>query len=234
MKDFRGTVLAAAKNQLAPNLRVAWLLEVEVPTTPATRFRLTSNADAIQRGVNTSSGEPLIWSPFPLAIGTFTENAKGDLKGTRVNIGNASLEMLEELEAYEGLIGQPAVVRLVPATGPYEPSAERRYDGVITHVLVKQGVISATIGQPNVTKRQFPTHRFLADHCGVNQFGGVRCGYSIPAGATNVVGGGFNFCPMTLKGCTERGDDEVARSLPRLHPLRFDNCPGIRQTGARK
>lgn len=234
MKDFRGTVLAAAKNQLAPDLRMAWIFEVEVPTSPPTRFRLTSNADAIQRGVNTTTGEPLVWSPYPIAVGNLTENAKGDLKGCTVNIGNATQELLEELEAYGGLVDQPAVIRLVPADGPYEPSAERRYDGLVTGVTLKQNVLVVTIGQPNLQKRQFPTHRFLADHCGVRQFGGVRCGYSIPAGATNAVGGGFDFCPMTLAGCEERGDDEEARGLARQHPRRFDNCPGIKQSGGSK
>lgn len=233
MTDFRNTFLSAAKNQAALEVPVCWLIDIEAPTSPRTRFRLTTNSKRVPRGVNPATGAQLYWDPFPLALGNLSQNTKGDLRGTTINVGNATLEMVELLEELGGLVGSQAIVRLVPAEGPYEPNAERRFDGVIVSTLVRQDVISLTVGSGNVTKKQSPMHRFLADHCGVERFGDARCGYSIISGATNTIGGGFDFCPETLLGCTERGLDEAARGLPNNHPKRFDGCPGCRQISSK-
>lgn len=233
MTDFRGTILSAAKNQAALQVPVAWIIDIAAPTSPRTRFRLTTYSKRVAREINPATGAQLYWDPFPLALGNFSQNTKGDLRGTTINIGNATQEMIALLDEYEGLVGMEAIARLVPAEPPYEPNAEKRFDGIVTRAKVRQDVITLTIGSGNVTKKPNPMHRFLADHCGVDRFGDERCGYSIISGATNTIGGGFDFCPQTLLGCTERGLDEAARGLPNNHPLRFDGCPGARQVSTK-
>lgn len=233
MTDFRGTFLSAAKNQAACEVPLCWTIDIAVPSSPRTRFRLTTYSKRVSRGVNTVSGAPLVWDPYPIALGNLSQNTKGDLRGTTINVGGATREMLELLELYRGLVGEEAIVRLVPAEGPYEPGAERRFDGIITNTVVRQDMITFQVGAANITKLPNPMRRFLADHCGVDRFGGPACGYSIPAGATNTIGGGFDFCPFTLLGCDERGQDEAARGVPVLHPLRYDAVPGARQVSSR-
>jgi hypothetical protein len=71
----------------------------------------------------------------------------------------------------------------------------------------------------------FPSRRVLTA-CSVVQFGSASCGYVIPDTPGESIGTGFSTCGRLLDNCRERGDDEVARGLERLHPKRFDGLPG--------
>lgn len=235
MKDFSSSVLAAAKNELAQENPIIWLVEAQVPTSPPTRFRFTNYSVYVPRGINPDTGLPIVYSPFPVAHGDLLQNNKGDLKGTTINVGNVTLELMEELEAYNGVTGQPIIIRSVPLNALGDPAAERRFDGVVMHVLIKQDVAVFSIGQANITQAPFPGRRVIADHCGVRQFGDAECGYLIPAGATNIIGGGFSVCTRSLSGtggCNDHGLDEVARGLTKKHPLRFDAYPGTKQAAS--
>lgn len=235
MKDFAGTVIATAKNQLEQNNPFIWLIEIRVPTEPTpTRFRLTNYNEAVSRGTS-PGGNPLVYSPFPVAHGDFKDNGRGDLPSTTINVANVTLEMIEELEAYDGLRGEEVVIRLVNIQSLLDPNAERSYRAKIIHTSVDQNVISLTTGNSNLQKALFPRNRCLAHHCRwvkvQGGFGGSLCGYVIPAGATNVVGFGFDHCAGTMDDCRERGEDELARLGAQAvkHPGRFGGFPGTRR-----
>ena len=225
MKDFAATVVAAAKNQLEQTQPFIWLVSVEVPTDPPTRYRLTSYPEAIQRG-QTSAGVPLTFSPFPLAFGDFRTSGKGDLPPLTLNVANVTLEVAGVLQEYGGLVGQPVTLRLVHIQGLEDPNAQAGWAGRITGCTVDDTVASFSIGAPNLQKAPYPRNRFIANHCQV-RYGSAECGYIIPAAPGESIGTGFSTCPRTLSACGVRGLDELARGLTQLHPLRFGAYPGI-------
>jgi lambda family phage minor tail protein L len=229
VKDLSATVIAAAKNQLEQTQPFIWLASVEVPTDPPTRYRLTSNPDAIQRGQN-SSGAPLTYSPFPIAFGEFRSSSKGDLSPLTLNVGNVTLEMMAVLNQYGGLVGQDVTLRLVHVQGLDDPNAEIQWGGRISGCSVDDQVASFSIGAVNLQKAPFPSNRYVANHCQW-RFGGAECGYVIPTSPGGTIGTGFGSCGRTLSECDKRGLDEAARGIISRHPLRFGGFPGI-QLGA--
>lgn len=226
MKDLRNTVLEIASKQLDGMSPYFWLFEVRVPTDPPTRFRITNYTQPIARGVD-SGGHSIIFYPFPIAQGDLLQQAKGDLTEMTFNITNVTLELATILDSYDGLSGQPVVVRLVHSEGVTDPNAELRSDGEVTRCRVTGDVFSFSVSAKNLLKELFPKRRLMAYRCG-STFGGAECGYSIPTTTGETVGTGFSTCSRELEACEERGLDEVARSLTRLHPLRFNAAPGMR------
>jgi len=230
MKDFRGTVIETAYAQLASTDPFAWLFEVRVPSTPASRIRLTSYSQQIARGTD-SGGNPIVWLPFPIAFGELREQKKGNLDEITINVANATRELMDEIDLYDGLSDQPVAIRLIHTQGLTDTAAELRFDGKVTRCRVTEDVATFTVSASNLTQRMFPRDRILAAECiwkSRGGFGGSGCGYDIPLSATNVVGGGFSFCGGTLPDCEKRGEDEDARSLTVEHPLRFGGCPGVK------
>jgi phage-related protein len=225
VKDFSATILAAAKAQLEASQPLIWLVSVEVPTDPPTRYRLTSYPEAIVRG-QSSLGADLTYSPFPLAFGDFSQNTKGDLRPLTINVANVTAEMMEVLQLHAGLVGQEAVIRLVHIQALEDPNAEVSWRGRISGCSVDDKVASFALGSSNLQKDPFPSNRYVANHCQW-RFGSPECGYLIPAAPGESIGTGFSTCPRTLTACRTRGLDEVARSLISRHPLRFGGCPGI-------
>lgn len=230
MKDFRTTVIETAYAQLEQSAGYIWLLEVRVPSTPAYRFRLTNYSQQVARGTD-SGGNPIIWSPFPIAFGEMREQKRGNLDEITINVANVTRELMTYLEQYDGLSDQPVAIRLVHSQGLSDPAGERRFDGKVVRCRVTSEVASFVVSASNLSKRLFPRSRLLAFDC-IHKtrggFGGAGCGYIIPVGATNEVGGGFDFCGGSFEDCCERGDDEAARALDVEHPLRYGACPGLR------
>ena len=235
MKDFSGSILAVAKNQLAQMDPLRWLVEVELPTDPATRFRATNSDADISRGTG-PTGVPLLYHRFPIAIGDYSTNSKGDFSNLVINVCNVTLELMPYMETYDGLVGQPIDIRLVSLLALTDPNAQIQTNGKIAHCSITQDVISFQLSALNLTRPLFPKNRFLAHHCRW-RFGGAECGYTIPVGANNIsraIGGGtgFSICGRTLTECEIRGGDEFAAGIFNAdgivnHPLRFGAEPGI-------
>lgn len=203
-----------------------WLYEVEVPTVPATRIRVTNYTEPVPFGQN-SIGTPLTYSPAPISHGGFASNIQGDLTSLTVTVTNADLWLRQLLETHNGLKYQLAVVRLVNSTTLDDPQAQLRFDAEVAKSKVTAKAVAFELGRFSLANRKFPGRRYIARH-GDAQFGSVECGYVIPASPTEAVGGGFSTCPRTLSACQLRGDDEVARGLTRAHPKRYCGWPGIK------
>lgn len=226
MKDFRNTVLETATKQLAGLDPYIWLIECGVPTIPRSRIRITSFTDPITRGTD-SGGHPLIWYPFPVATGDLLQQSRGDLTDTTFNVANVTLEISALLDQYDGLTGEEVIISLVNRAGVTDPNAEDTTQGKVLRCHVTDTVASFTVSATNLTKILFPKRRMMANRC-ASLFGGIECGYTIPAAAGDTVGTGFSTCSRELEACEERGADEVARGLVRMHPRRFNCAPGMR------
>lgn len=225
MRDFAGTAIAEATKQMQIDAPLVRLLSLTLPTTPASMLRLANHDRDIQHG-NDSAGVPLTWSRFPFSMGELRENRKGDLGTLAVNVCNVTRELMAWIDDYNGLVGQQVTIRTVH-TGYLSNPSKVLFAADVTSCEVDARVAIFTLGSPKLARQVFPARRWLTQ-CSVIQYGDADCGYTIPTSPTNAVGGGFDFCPRSLEACRLRGDDEVARSLPRLHPRRFDGAPGVK------
>jgi phage-related protein len=213
-------------NQLEAEWPNFWLYEIEVPTDPPTRYRLTNNTRAVQFGTN-SLGEPITYFPLPIFHGGIKSASNGNLPSIDVSVGNVSREISAALAAYGGLVGAPCVIRLVNAGELLNSAAQYREDSIVRGVRVTQEVVTFTLAAGNLYERQLPARRITSGHCGF-QYGGAACGHDIELT-------GLLTCSKLkdgANGCTEHGDAELAEGAPRLHPERFGAFPGVKSTKA--
>lgn len=199
----------------------AWLAEVEVPTDPLTRLRITSNNEQVDFGASLE-GEPVGYVPWPMTIGKITRTKKGDLPQLTLAVSNAKRVLPSYLELYDGLVGQPAVVQLVSLGELGNASATLRFDGEVMGTEVSVEQVTFTIGSLNLKGMTFPAQRFVAEHCRF-RFGGAKCGYNVNDPLAT-----FTTCPRSYQACVERGDDEEDVMLvTRQHPERFGGWRAI-------
>lgn len=207
------------KNQLATTERFIWLYEIAVPTDPPTMYRLTRQPEAVNHGGFT-------YSPFPISHDIVTRDATGDLPTTSVTASNMSREIIGELEAYEGLVGQ--TVRIILTHSLLDPSSsqsviEERFE-VLSSTATADSV-TLSLGSSNLFDSFIPKARMARFHCR-HQYRGPECGYALDPSNANYLSG----CDKTLNGlngCVKHGASYTAASLTPLHPERFGGFPGI-------
>ena len=226
MKDLSQTVLAAAAKQMALAEPMVRLIEVDLPTPTPSILRLANYDRDVTFGTSLA-GVPLVYKRYAAPIGEFRENRKGDLPQLQLNLCNVTLEHMQFIEPYNGLVGQRVRMLMVNAGATDDPTARTIFTGEVVSCDIDQGVAIFTLGMPSLNRDVCPARRVLRQ-CGVVVFGDDECGYVIPASPGNTVGTGFNFCGRWATDCKERGDDEVARGLPRKHTRRFNGYPGTR------
>lgn len=203
-----------------------WLYEFEVPTDPPTRYRLTNYTATVPFGIDTATGDPLLYLPYPIVHGEIEQTKTGDLPRIRVSIANAAREVSETLEAYDGMIGQSAVLRLVNAQALSSPQAQVRFDASILRARSTVDAVYLDLAAEGPLRAMLPRRRYMRRHCTL-QFGSPECGYAIPTTAGNTIGTGFAYCGKMFSDCVTRGEDEVARGLARKHPLGFGGFLGM-------
>ncbi len=212
-------LMAQHASQLESESPWRWLYEIEVPTDPPTRYRLTNNTSAVQFGT-TSLGVPITYSPFPIFHGGIKEGSNGNLPSIDVSVANVSREISQALATYNGLIGQKVVIRLVQMAELLNAQAQIREDCTVRGVRVTHEICTLTLSSGNLYERTLPARRIVTGHCGV-LFGGPACGYDISTG-------NLTTCAKTIEDCRLHGDDEESEGLPRMHPERFSAFPGTR------
>lgn len=205
-----------------------WLLEIEVPTDPPTRYRLNNSNQSLEFGTD-GDGAPMFYYPFPFEVGVIQRDAEGGQFNMTVSASNISREIQASIEAYTGLIGQPVRIALISKAllAANKPILDFKGE-ILTHVASATEV-SMEVGEPSSYKRKFPALRVLPHVCSFD-YGGLLCGYDTTRS------GALATCSKFLEGengCREHGDDEEAAGLTVRHPARFGGYPGVpRATGA--
>ena len=193
----------------------AWLAEVEVPTSPLTRLRVTSDNEQVSFG-ESLTGRAVVYQPVPMRVGVITRTKEGNLPQMQIGVANVHWQLMPLLEEHAGLVGQPAVVRLVSLAELSNFEAQLRFDGEVVGVEVTPSQVVFSIGSYNLKQISFPKNRFVAEHCRF-RFGGPECAYNL-----NHPLASFTECPKTFVACGERGDDEEdVMGVTRQHPERF-------------
>jgi phage-related protein len=202
-----------------------WLMEFEIPTDPATRYRLAANTSTVYFGTD-SSGEPIPYYPFPIAHTGIIATANGDLPVIEVTAANPDRILSNAIDTYDGLIGQRAKVLLVNSTDLSNPESKVEWDAEVMACSCSSRAVTVRLSSFSLIERKIPPHRISSRSCEF-QFGGELCRYAIPTSPGETVGPGFSTCPKSLVACDERGDDEEARGVTRLHPASFGGYVGV-------
>lgn len=201
-----------AKNELSSDRGWILMAEFEVPTTPPTRYRLANWSEVVPFRAD-SAGVALVYSPFPFDYKPPRRDTEGSIEDAVLSLANVSLEIMANLELYDGLEGQPCKVMVVHEDDLTAGVATIEEDYEIKDVDVDENQTSARLGHVNLILRPFPARAAMADHCTV-QYKGPLCGY---VGTITTCDKGLD----TPNGCQVHGDDELAAGLPVLHPARM-------------
>ncbi len=230
MTDSLTTLMQEHRSQLRLEYPWVWLYELEVPTDPITRVRLTNNPTPVHFGQETD-GTAIVYSPFPIVHSGIRKTAAGDIPTIGVSVGNVTREIGRLIDTHDGLDGAPATIRLVSLADLENPKAQLEERAEVRGCKVGSKIVTMTLAAYSLYRAKVPPERYVSTVCRY-AFGGPKCGYVIPASPGETVGTGFSTCARRRTDCEERGEDELARGLPQAHPRRWGANPGMpRQLG---
>jgi len=203
-----------------------WLWDVELErrtfSLPPVVFRFSSLPNEITWPPGAPSAPT--WYPFEFDTTEIEQTNEGDLPGVDLAIDNTTRRLMPFLHESRGLEGNRADLYLTHvdalATPTYPNHEFIKFEFTVATSLASDAAISLRLEGPDLFQHRVPFARFTARRCRW-PFGGPECGYAITPFAA------FTECDHTVAACIERGDDEVLRQLPRLHPRRFGAFPGI-------
>jgi phage-related protein len=215
MRDISSN-LSSAVHALSSGDPLIFLAEVEVPTDPQTRYRLTTHVVDTVFGTS-STGADVTYYRFPIDFDSIKTDVEGSIPIISFMIANGDPALLSTLFTHRGMTGRPVVLRFVLQSELDDVTSHIRFDGKVRAVRVREDGIAFSVSATNLYGRQKPSRRYQAKRCRVTEFGNAECGYP-----KNATGAAFSTCPRTLAACEARGDDEVVLGLPRQHPERFN------------
>lgn len=211
--------LLEAAQQPGPESPFLWLWELELETNPA------PTPSTVLRIVHAESPVVLdaarTFYPFSMSQSAIEQSGSGDLPQLSLALSNANGVLMPFLDQLGGCIENRAYAWLVyrDSVSVADAMALRfRIAGVEASI----DAVQIRLEVQNPFLRTLPKDRFNPHRCR-HAFGapGGRCGYEVTTAAA------FTSCPGTIDACRARGDDEAARRLPRLHPLRFGGFRGV-------
>jgi len=216
MRNISGA-MSEAVNALSSGDPIIFFAEVEVPTDPQTRYRMTTNVSDTTFGTD-SIGVDLTYYRFPIDFDSIKTDVEGSIPIINFQISNGDPSITDTLFTHRGMTGRPVVLRFVMQSELDSPASQVRFDGKVRGVRVREDGIAFSVSATNLYARRMPSRRYQAKRCRVTEFGNPECGYP-----KNATGAQFSTCPRTLAACTERGDDEEFNlGIPRQHPERFN------------
>ena len=209
----------AEKNALATDGQWVWLYEVEVPTTPPTRYRFAKNNQEVRFRGN-------LYYPFPVTHTVLKQTESGSLPSLTMTVSNVSREVMATLEAHGGLIGQPVRLILTNLRAITSNQSVIEHDFKIISVSATDLAVAAALGDVSMYENFFPAQRMMRHACR-HQYRSAGCGYSVAATDTTNY---LSTCDKTLdgpNGCRVHGTSETAAGVAVVHPGRFGGFTGI-------
>lgn len=205
-----------------------WLWDIEIQrrnaVLPSVVLRMCSATEEIEWPPAATAPPRLTWYPLQFSHSAIESSREADLPAIDLAIDNTARTLMRFLHSGDGFEGNRATLYLVHESAlasPAHPNHEfQQWDFVIAQAQATETQVQLRLEQPNFFQIRVPFARFLATRCRW-KFGGSECGYPITPVAA------FTTCDKSVAACIARGDDEVARRLPRLHPKRYGGFPGI-------
>lgn len=199
------TTATSDKNALASESPWMWVYEIEIPTSPPTRYRLVRNLEAI-------SWRGFTFSPANIGHGTMAEDAQASIASVTLTIQNVTREIIAIVDAYAGLGDQAVDIYLVPKADLASGQAVLHERYSVIRVSANESAVSLELGQWNAYRTKVPGKAIMRSHCGW-KFRSEECGY---------IGTDHATCDQTLTGadgCEAKASDSTE------HPARFGGFP---------
>lgn len=173
--------------ELALEFPFLWLFEVEVPTSPLTRARVAGFDSDVEFGTD-SNGDDITYYQCSLGVNSIRESGDGTIPTLGVSVTNVNLEWQALLEAHAGLVGSPAVLRLVNWNA-LAAGAFLEYESEVVSTASDAETVRFNLGSYDLSNQKLPDQRAMRDFCRF-RYKGPRCGYT----------GGLSTCDKTLNG----------------------------------
>lgn len=205
---------AAEKNKLTQTDPWIWLIELWASNT------ITIGITPYLQNVTWPASGGNVYYAYPVLPPAWQASSEGELPSAKMTIPNPDGQLTPLLDAYGGLRDKRVVSRLAHSTLLAATSLPTViWD--IEKVTARREAVDFHLGPRHVHSHEIPRHLWSRTLCRW-KFGGRECGYN-----TARPGARFSSCPKTMQACIERGDDEVAGGLERLHPRRIGIFPAI-------
>lgn len=151
----------AESNKLAQISPWIWLLDIQIPSDPIQRFRLTSHDEPVEYG-EAPNGDPLVYSPAPVAFDGLPESADGSLPSVTVTLQDVLGIAATVVDDYDGLVDQPVVIQVISKAHLALGAAAQRLDGRVTSASITDDGprVSLSIGASNVYQTAFPRRTY--------------------------------------------------------------------------
>lgn len=222
-KSLPASFLSSIEQAHGPGF--VWLLEIELDrgsdTVPPVLLRICDQEQPVTWPV--SDPEARVWHPFPFQFTPVEQTEAGELTSIDLSVDNTARLLMRWLHDGNGLEGNRVDVYLVARNGLAIAHPNHEYEQIeleIAGAAASYDAVTFRLSRPNWFSIMSPTDRYVPKRCRWT-FGSSECGYPINEFAA------YTRCPKTIEACTERGDDMVARGLPRLLPDNYGGHPGI-------
>jgi phage-related protein len=204
------------------------LYTIDVPTSPATKMRLTAYPAADPAtGIalyfeRDSNGAAVTYYSFSIGHEETRADSEGGIQKVRVQLQNLTRESVAIAETYNGLIGQK--IRHVIVRRDELPDATPAFEEVmeILEANFTEQTAEFVCGRTALAQRKLG-RKISRTHC-QHRYGGPGCGYDTTRA------GALQTCDFTLDGpvgCTAHGIDEAAAGRTNRHPKRILLFPGV-------
>lgn len=190
------------KNKIAGDSVWLVLLEVKIP---GATLRLVNNNENITWP--TVGGND--WTAYPFNLEQIRENSRNEVPSVTIRISNVSRDVQYYLEAADGAVGFPVVIRVVNSEHLNLTDPELELDYVVKSVTYDAQWVTFTLGGSQHIVRRCPERRYLKDFCPF-RYGAIECGVSAATVSS------YPTCNKSLAACRERSNS-----------ARFGGHPGI-------
>lgn len=209
--------LQAAAQDPSPQSPFLWLWELELERnpapTPSTVLRIVRSEEPVALDLTRT------FYPFPVEQSPLEQNSKGDLPQITLALANSNNVLMPYLDRLGGCIENRAYAWLVYREHvSVADSFALRFRIAAVEATIESVQVRLEVQNPFL--RTIPRDRFNPHRCR-HAFGSPACGYLVNSAAA------YTTCPGTIAACNLRGDDEVARRLPRMHPQLFGGYRGV-------
>jgi len=152
-----------------------------------------------------------VWKAFPFELDEIEESSEGELPTFGLTVADVTRELTPILDANDGGIGVPVIVRVVHSEhlDINEPEFKEIFE-IVDCTIDSNNNVKFSLGSENFTNYRSPRDRYLKGHCRYEEFKGTLCGYS----------GTETECNRTWERCKELGNQE-----------RFGGFPGVGRIG---
>lgn len=138
-----------------------WLVDIQVPSDPIQRFRLTSHDEPVEFG-ESPDGDTLVYSPAPIAFDGIPESADGSLPSLSITLQDVLGIAATVVDQHDGLVGQPVVIQVISSAHIGLGAPAQRLDAQVSSATVTDDGprVALSISAKNVYQTAFPSRTY--------------------------------------------------------------------------